>query len=197
MNYFTSDIHFGVKENLYNDRRPFKSVKQFDKFILKLWNKTARKDDTLYVIGDFADCDGEGYDSFRKTLPYVSKIKAKVILIVGNNEERIIKYYFNNDFESFRKHCLSLGFAEVYKTLEITLRGEKLYLVHEPINYKKGTTNLFGHNHATGGIYLPCGVNLGCDINHFRPYSEDDVFVLLNDKRTMWDKDPNLHIKFD
>ncbi|MBP3619641.1 MAG: hypothetical protein J6J24_03165 [Clostridia bacterium] len=197
MKYFTSDLHFGVEENLFNDRRPFKNAKQFDKYILKTWNKTAKASDTIYVLGDFADCDGAGYNSYEKTLPYVKKVKAKVVLIVGNNEERIIKHFFNGDFERFKMFCLDLGFMEVHQNLILNLRGEDFFLVHEPINYKKDMINLFGHNHATSGIYLPCGLNLGCDNNHFRLYSEDDIFNLLGDKKRLWDNDPNLHIKFN
>ena len=56
MNYFISDIHFSDWDTLHQDSRPFKSPKEYDKYIIKLWNKTMTKNDTLYVIGDLSDC---------------------------------------------------------------------------------------------------------------------------------------------
>lgn len=53
----------------------------------------------------------------------MKKIKAPVILITGNNEDRIIKYYFNNNFESFREYCLKVGFKEVYKNFDINFNN--------------------------------------------------------------------------
>ena len=53
MIYFTSDIHFDDLDTLVNDNRPFKSTKQFDKYIIKTFNKQAKKEDTIYVIGYF------------------------------------------------------------------------------------------------------------------------------------------------
>ena len=102
MKFFSSDIHFDDMDTIVNDNRPFKSTKSFDKYIIRTWNKQVKKDDVIYVIGDFVDCDGEGYDSWKKSLYNVKKIKASVILIMGNNEERVVKYFFDNDFEKFR-----------------------------------------------------------------------------------------------
>ena len=197
MQYFSSDIHFDDIDTLINDNRPFKNTKLFDKYIIKTWNKQVKKDDTIYVIGDFIDCDGQGYDSWKHTLNYVKKIKAKVILILGNNEERVIKYYFNNDFEKFRKYCLDLGFKEVHKDLDLEINGTLFHLTHKLINAKEDQMNLIGHSHRSLGLYSPLGFNIGCDLNHFRLYSEDDIGFLLKMKEKYWDKDKNLNRRFN
>ena len=67
MVFFSSDIHLGDEENLKLDLRPFKNIKQFDKQIIKTWNKQANRNDTIYIIGDFIDCSGEGHDAWKKT----------------------------------------------------------------------------------------------------------------------------------
>ena len=95
MNYFTSDIHFCDITTLKADCRPFKSINQFDKYIIKLWNKTAKKNDTIYVVGDLLDCDGPNHFSWHKALKYIKKIKANIVLIMGNNEQRILDNYFD------------------------------------------------------------------------------------------------------
>ena len=125
MYYFSSDIHFNDEDTLKVDNRPFKHTKQFDKFIIKTWNKQAKKDDTIYVVGDFIDCNGQGHESWKKSILYVKKLNASVILITGNNEDRAIKHFFNNDFEKFRDYCKSIGFKEVYKNLTISFRNKQ------------------------------------------------------------------------
>ena len=56
MKFFTSDLHFGSENTIKSDSRPFKNAKVFQKKILKNWNRTAKKDDIIYVIGDLIDC---------------------------------------------------------------------------------------------------------------------------------------------
>ena len=195
MFFFTSDTHFSDMSTLKVDMRPFKNPKQMDKFIIKTWNKQTTKEDTIFVIGDLIDCDGEGYDSWKKSIHYIKKLKASVVLVIGNNEERVIKYYFDNDFKKFRDYCLNVGFKEVYKNRIVNLKGTEFYLTHKPFDYNPNMLNLFGHTHRSGGLYRPFGFNIGCDINHFRLYSEDDIFHLIDLKEKFWNKDKHLNMK--
>ena len=195
MNFFTSDTHFGDEYTLKSDLRPFKNIKQFDKYVIKTWNKQATKKDTIYVIGDFVDCDGEGFDNWKKAILLVKKIKANVILIMGNNEDRIVKYFFNNNFDLFKEYCLSLGFKEVHNNLVLKMRDKEFYLIHKPFNYKQNYINIFGHTHAAGGIYKPFGLNVGCDLHHFRLIRENDLFHFLSKKEKFWNKDKHLNMK--
>lgn len=194
MYYFTSDTHFCDDEILEQDLRPFKNAKQFAKTLIKTWNKQTTKDDIVYIIGDFVDCDGAGYDSWKDALLLVAKIKAKVILIIGNNEQRVIKYYFDNNFESFKNYCLGIGFRDVLKNAVIHMRDRDFFLTHKPLDYNPNYFNLFGHIHASGGLYKPFGLNVGCDLSHFKLFSEDDIFHLIDKKATFWDKDKNLNM---
>ena len=44
------------------------------------------------------------------------------------------------------------------------------------------------------GIYKSFGFNVGCDLNHFKLYSENDIKQLLKMKSLYWDKDENLKL---
>ena len=193
MFYFTSDSHFYDQRNLITNNRPFKSIKSFDNYVIKLWNKQTTKNDTIYFLGDFVSCNGD--DGWKKSILYVKRLKAKVVLIIGNNEERIIKYFFDGDFDKFKNYCLNLGFVGVHKNLVINFDNTDFYLVHKPIHYNKNYINLFGHMHRSGGLYKPFGLNIGCDLNHFRLYSQKDIFFMLEMKQKFWDKDKNLNMK--
>ena len=76
MNYFTADIHFCDESSMKSDNRPFKSVKEDDKFTIKHWNKTAKIGDTIYVAGDLLDCDGPTSTEWVKGLNLIKKVKA-------------------------------------------------------------------------------------------------------------------------
>lgn len=195
MNYFTSDLHFGDDSTVKFDMRPFKNSKVFDKFVINTWNKQANKDDVIYVIGDFVDCDKDSLDdSWKRTLLYVKKVKAKVVLITGNNEDRVIKRYFDNDINKFREYCINLGFLDVAKSKVIKINNQDFYLVHKPCEANKEMMNLFGHMHRSGGLYKPFGINIGCDLNHFRLFSEKDIEFFMKLKKDHWDNDKNLNM---
>ncbi len=193
MMFFSSDTHFCDDKTFINDNLPFRDVKQYDKYVLRMWNKQTTKNDTIYVIGDFMDCDGPQSRSWEKAILYVKKLKANVVLITGNNEDRVIKYFFDGNYQKFRDYCISIGFKDVVSSCEVTFNNHKFYLVHKPKDCKKGYINLFGHVHRSCGVYKPFGFNVGCCLNYFRLYSEQDIMHLINMKNNYWDKDPNVN----
>ena len=192
MKFFTSDLHFGSDDTIKLDKRPFKNSKIFEKQTIKSWNKVAGKNDIIFVIGDLVDCHSKDNRSCVEKLSLVKKVKAKIFLILGNNEERIIKYFFDNDFESFRNYCLSIGFLDVKKEEDLSICSQSFHLVHKPKHRKEGVINLFGHSHKAMGLYKSFGFNIGCDLNNYQLYSERDIQFLLDKKQTYWDKDENL-----
>ena len=54
--------------------------------------------------------------------------------------------------------------------------------------------NLFGHIHRSGGLYKSFGFNVGCDLNHFRLYSEDDIMNLIQMRDRFWINDINVNL---
>lgn len=194
MFYFSSDLHFGHDDTIKSDLRPFKNAKQFDEYVVRLWNKQTTKNDKIYVVGDFVDCDGAGDVAWRETIKIIKKFKAQVFLILGNNEERIVKYFFNDNFEQFKDYCISLGFKDVYKNLILNINAKEFYLTHKPVDFNSKYINLVGHTHAAGGIYLPFGLNVGCDLHHFRLLGEKELSHFLNKKSKYWDYDKSLNM---
>lgn len=193
MLFFTSDLHFGSEEAIETNDRPFKNAKSFMQKTIKNWNKLAKKADIIYVIGDFIDCHEKNLMCL-KFLSVVKKIKAKIILIIGNNEERIIKWFFNNDFEKFRNHCLKLGYLDVKKNDVVNVAKTTFFLTHKPKDHSTEMLNLFGHSHKSMGLYKSFGFNIGCDLFNYNLYGEKDIKTLLQRKSLWWDKDENLKL---
>jgi calcineurin-like phosphoesterase family protein len=196
MYFFSSDTHLGSVKSIRRNIRPFRNIKVFTRKLIKTWNKQTNKDDTIFVLGDFVNCNTEDFNSWKQYLPLVKKFKARIVLVLGNNEERIVKYFFDGDFEKFRNVCILLGYKDVVRNCTITMRGVEFYLTHEPLNCKKDCLNLFGHVHAAGGIYYPFGLNVGCDLHHFKLLDEDAIFHWLNEKKQYWNDCKHLNMKF-
>lgn len=134
-------------------------------------------------------CNYNGTEKdFLPGLMLVQEVNAKVILIMGNNEERVMQYCFENNFEKFRDFCIRHGFLDVKQNDTISIEDTKLYLVHRPIDCKPEMLNLYGHVHRQGGIWSPYGFNICADVNHFRLYSENDIRFLISQKAA-WDND--------
>ena len=192
MNFFTADIHFCDERSMREDNRPFKSIREYDKFIIKDWNKKAGKDDTIYVVGDLLDCNGPASDKFwRQGLDLIKKVKANVVLIIGNNEQRVIDFFFDKDYNKFVEACRKAGIKEVHKSLDISVRGQVFHLVHQIIHGDKRKVNLFGHTHLCSGLYHPYGLCVSTDLNHFRLITEDILFGYLERKHNYWEPDDN------
>ncbi len=194
MIFFTSDLHLGNRDMTTSYCRPFKDSKSFEKHIIKNWNKQAKKSDTIYVVGDLFDYHNQPDYDWTKNFKIIKKIKAEIVLIIGNNEERIIKIHFDNDFEKFREYCKNNGIKEVCKDCVVTACGQEFFLTHKPKNHSKSMLTLFGHSHKAIGYYKSFGFNVFYDLHDFRLVDDDKIKFLLYMKNTYWDKDVNVNL---
>lgn len=182
MRFFTADSHFTLtdyKGVVLRDFRPFKTCNQMNKTIIKLWNKQAKKGDIIYHLGDFVNFNKDDENSYAETFKLVKKLKAKVILILGNNEELLIKQKFNGDYEAFKKYLLQLGFSYVVREgMYVEIENRKFYLNHYPKNHRGDAINLFGHIHGTGFVKR-YGFNIGVDNHYLRLFNEEEIMTMV------------------
>ncbi len=190
MRFFTADTHFSLNDYkgvIKRDFRPFKTNMQMNKKIISIWNKQAGKNDVIYHLGDFANYNSFDETSYSLCLKFVKKIKAKVILICGNNEERIIKKVYNGDFEKFKSALIEMGFKDVYKdNLQIEIDGKPVNMVHRPADHKQGMENLFGHIHNCVFV-KPYGFNVGVDNHYLKLFTENEIIDMFS-RRTIYDE---------
>ena len=187
--FFTSDTHFNSATTLTREYRPFASTEECDSCIIDSFNRMAGKDDVIYHLGDFVNYSDKDTDSWYQSIKYPLKINAKIVLIIGNNEERIIKNHFSGSFDEFKNFAISSGFHDVKKEDYINLRDRNFYLNHYPSRHKDGYINLFGHTHRATGIWKPYGLNMSIDLASFRLITEDELFRMVFYKENFYDKD--------
>lgn len=190
MNFYTADSHFSFKDDtiIPRDFRPFNSLEEMNDFIIKTWNEQAGKGDVIYHLGDFVNYNSFDNADYEERFKFVKKINAKVVLILGNNEDKILNNDFGGDFEKFRNFLLDCGFFEVYKDgVTKSIGGKKYYLTHRPRDCKKSSEyNLFGHVHKSVFV-KKYGFNVGVDNHYFKLFSEDDV-IELQSRRKIFDE---------
>lgn len=189
MNFYTADSHFSTSDDsvISRDFRPFDSLGSMNEAIIKIWNEQSNEEDVIYHLGDFVNYNWIDLD-YENRLKLVEKIKAKVILILGNNEKRIMLNEFGGNFEKFKKYLLKLGFFGVYEN-ELSLKiGENVFkLVHQPIDAdKESEYNLFGHIHRCA-LVKRYGFNVGVDNHNYKLFSEDEILELCS-RRNVFDE---------
>ena len=103
--YFTADLHFSHANSLYfhplrreasditidelRDDRVLATLKH-DEWLINLWNDTVRREDVVYILGDF--CLGNK----ERTESILRRLKGKKFLIEGNHDKSLhgLERYF-------------------------------------------------------------------------------------------------------
>lgn len=136
MNYFVADLHFGHKNVLAFDNRPFKSIEEHDERIIENWNNTVEMDDDVYILGDI------GWYNSTKTIEIFKSLNGNKHLIKGNHDGKLLK---NRELQSL--------FMEICDYKELSLdNGKGIVLCHYPIpcfkNHYRGWYHFYGHVHS-------------------------------------------------
>ena len=105
--WFTSDWHFGHQSILYfyPERRELMdisleelqtnkelAVSKMDEYLIKLWNETVKKEDTVYYLGDFC------LQNKEYTEKILRRLHGKKHLILGNHDKSLkgLEHYFES-----------------------------------------------------------------------------------------------------
>lgn len=182
--YFISDTHFYHNNVISYSNRPFVSVEEMNNKILFNINNKVKKNDYLFILGDF---------SFGKT----EQTENILNLIVCENVHLVSG---NHDLNILRNENLISKFKSVVNYSEITIRDESLInknqriiLFHYPIlewnQGHRGSWMLHGHCH--NNLKLPQELlnkkikDVGCDAINFTPISYFEIKDSFNDKENI------------
>ena len=90
--FYIADLHFGHRNCIGFDNRPFDTIEEHDEALMANWNAVVGPDDHVYVVGDFA------YRNSRPVHQYTAGLHGHVHLIRGNHDKRNLQY--ESAFES-------------------------------------------------------------------------------------------------
>ena len=80
MKYYISDLHFGHKNVIKFDKRPFFNIDDMERTIIENWNSRVTNDDDVYILGDISWYDLKG------TIRVIKKLNGKLHLVKGNHD---------------------------------------------------------------------------------------------------------------
>lgn len=173
MIYFTSDTHFNHQNILKLCNRPFKTIEEHDKALIKNWNHVVKPKDEVYILGDLIMTrSGEKANSLLKQL------NGKKYLIVGNHDTYLKDPKFDTSL-----------FVWIKYYYELRYNHKSIILFHYPIlewdDFYGGSIHLYGHVHNTAEDYFKKtlskrAVNVGVDLTNYTPISIDEVLKLTN-----------------
>ena len=151
--FFIADTHFGDRDIIKYENRPFYDVGEMNAELIKNWNSVVRSNDEVYVLGDFhKDCDPESF---------ILRLNGTKYLIKGNHD-----ILHSNTYRE-------IGFTEVYD--KPIILDNFWILSHEPIyiNENMPYVNMFGHVHSNPAIkdYSPYSFCVSAERINYTPIS--------------------------
>ena len=168
MIYYISDLHFGHRNVIAMDGRPFETIEQMDATLIRLWNERVTDEDDVYIVGDFA------YRNNYTATWYLRQLKGRKHLIIGNHDRYTIQ-----DTKAMEY------FASVEKMIRVVDNDRIVSLCHFPVaewkGKRRGGYHVHGHLHIRRDeVYefmsrYDKALNAGCMINGYRPVTLDEL----------------------
>lgn len=132
--YFTSDHHFGHKNIIDFESRPFSDTDEMNEYMISSWNAIVGTADKVFHLGDFSFLNQD------KTREIVNKLNGYKILIMGNHDRgRTRSWWLETGFNEVSEHPL------IYRDF--------FFLTHEPMYMNKHMPFVNVHGHIHGQKY--------------------------------------------
>lgn len=189
--FYIADLHFGHKNCLRFDSRPFDTIEEHDEELIRRWNSAVTSEDEVWVVGDLS------WISPPKTALLLDRLNGTKNLIVGNHDKKLIK----------NETCAS-RFQEItpYKELHVR-KGLRVVLCHYPIpcfnHHFQDWVHLYGHVHQSHEWELSemwrrqmeaegmrCNmINVGCLLPYmdYTPHTLEEIVTSYDAYRSMTD----------
>ena len=174
--WFSADCHFSHVNIIKYCNRPFKTIEEMDKTIIKNWNSRIKPEDTVYHIGDFAFKTLNNKHGISRAKEFESQLNGKIVHIKGNH-----------DRNSGVKNALMSGVIE--------FGNKQFFLTHIPPDSVHAVPDycdavLCGHVHEKwkhiilsypekANITIPI-INIGVDVWNFFPVSKTEILTYLD-----------------
>jgi|SRR3989344_3176061 len=158
--FLTSDLHLDHENIIKYCKRPFKNIQEMNYLLIRNWNETVGKKDTVYFLGDFCFCKKKDK---QKIGQFMNLLNGKKIFIKGNHD-RFIKGY----------HHFVLNY-----------KNKQFYLVHNPLEIPSSWKDwaIFGHIHNHKDLFIDKKnkrINISTDITGFKPVNIEEIIKQIN-----------------
>lgn len=153
--FFTGDNHFNHANIIKYSKRPFKDVDEMNETMIVNWNAKVKRDDLIYVLGDFI------FGDWNKI---IRRLNGKIFLILGSHDGNVF------DCKDF--------LYDIKRLHEFKQGGFDITLCHYAMRVWPrshfNSWHLYGHSHG----YLESfgkSFDIGVDAQNFFPLSLEEV----------------------
>lgn len=162
--FFIGDTHFGDSQIIDYEQRPFASVEEMDRELINRWNYVVTDEDKVFMIGDFS------LYNMQKTTEICNKLKGTKILIMGNHDDNLEKYYYDCGFDKVSEYPVILD--------------EFWMISHKPLYLNKNMpyANIYGHVHGNE-MYVDYSKHSFCacvERINYTPISWDEIKTTIS-----------------
>lgn len=193
--WFTADTHYGHKNIVlgtsnWEDKtmcRKFDTLDEHNKAIVKGINDNVKKDDILYIIGDFAMGGRQNIYKFRKQI-----ICENIHIIVGNHDHFIHRNSIlidDSGQEIFAQDLFSSVNTEGFKFGKTYKFVMYHYALRTWRNSNLGSYHLYGHSHGElektpYGRSMDVGVDCAYNLyGQYRPFHMKEIINILETRK--------------
>jgi len=152
-----SDPHFGHKNIIKYDNRPFTEIKEHDRTIIENWNNIVKTTDIIFILGDFA---------------LTSKYYTRSILERLNG----IKYFLKGNHDKTQNIKLFKEFGTLLQPIhKVNILNQLFVLSHYPIESWEGmnaqqSIHFHGHTHRADILRkIKNRYSVVCNLNNYTP----------------------------
>jgi len=141
---------FNVRDIIKYSNRPFKSVEEMDKEMIRRWNNKVGKEDIVLHLGDFA------LGSEKEVKELKDSLNGTIFLLKGNHDHKMLR---------------KAGFIIIKGTFEIG----NIIFSHDPLKKEdipKGFINVHGHIHEKESLH---GFNASVEKMNYEPIELDEL----------------------
>lgn len=172
MIYYTSDLHFGHKNIIKYENRPFESIEDMTKGLIERWNNKVTNNDIVYILGDFALKNQ--YMNKAKILECFKRLNGCKYLVPGNHDNYLTKDFIEEISIDDNNTWIMNSLTEIVDEYRIVI------LCHYPIEEwdgkYHGTYHVHGHIHSQDIIHnIPKRFNCGVDVRNYEPVTLDEM----------------------
>jgi len=186
MKWYSSDWHLDWYNALTKGYRAFKSIEEMNETIVNNMLGATKRGDIFYFLGDI----GNNRELNNDVIISFHKKGVRFVWVEGNHDKKL------------RVPSTYKTEKTPYKFVKLTDKDGTNYqavLSHTPyFTWDKShanSFNLYGHHHThTNGVdimdkFEKSGkrLNVNCEFNNYKPYSEIDVINIMKTRPDNWD----------
>lgn len=183
-NWITADWHLGEDRFKLMQRFGFADAQDMVDQFVEFHNALVQPGDNLYFVGDACNQNTPGF------LEQVRRFNGRKILFRGNHD----RVFSDKELLEYFAEIVPEGDGR-----EVWVKGPdapdgnpgpdiRCWITHYPTQSKEGSFNLVGHIHGAWKVQLNA-LNVGVDVNHYRPHNFDDIAFYFKAINDVYDED--------